>query len=614
MIIVLGKGKSRSGKGKGVKDYYLYGTNDDRDKKDARIVLKGNLNTLEKTIAVAYQMGYAETYRNIVLSFSEDHIKQETLESIVENFKKQYMAGYNEDEYIFYAEAHLPKIKTKQDSNTNEVIYRKPHIHITVPIYSPKLEKALSLGNHGQRLQELETWKSVTEKKYGLMAAQNSPLKKDVTQVYDTKLQSRKGIIELCNKAIEDNIQDNILDKHSLKMILLNNVEGIESIKESTGKAKTPYFALKMKNSDKVIRLKGALYSSNHLEFMQAREDLLNKQLDSTYYEVGTPRKIPTTLQNQLDTYYKRRCEYVSKREGTARTKLDNIQSKLDSVLSNNNLPTVKKQEDKDLVSVVQSMIQDIKQDVDIKNTNEHYKEYKKTLHPQYMFNLLGVDKERYKVHKVKDEYRIRCGKRNLNIHDFLTKEMHLAWTESKEIMDAAYQQQVLIQSKKSEKITNSFTCYQEKILYSRYKSKIEHALDSYHVKVEGDTVYISSKSKSIDITDSGDTIIAHGNNIKEQVKLMLDIAIAKEWDLLAMEISGDDEFIEEAMQQIEMRQEKSTSMMQDLNKISVNMKLLKENLGIQANHKQTNVDIEYTKTDKSIPNQKTAYKSKGYR
>lgn len=352
MIIALGKGASRSGSGGGVGNYYLYGTNGDRDTKDSRIVLHGNLDTLVKTIDLAHQMNYKETYRNIVLSFSEDYVHGETLEHIVEDFKKQYMAGYDEEEYVFYAEAHLPKIKIKKDANTGETIHRKPHIHITVPTYSPKLDKALSLGNHRQRLKELDTWKSVTEKKYGLKPAQNSPLKRDMTQIYDTKLLGRKEFIELCNQVIEDNLKDKILDKYTLKMTLLEKIEGIEDIKESTSKTKTPYFAIKMKNSDKPMRLKGDLFSSNHLVFKEAREQLLKKKIGDTYCEVGKPRNIPTALQNTLDTYYEKRIEYVQKREAAARAKLNAVQSEFE-MIDLNGLPTVQKEDCRPLIGSV---------------------------------------------------------------------------------------------------------------------------------------------------------------------------------------------------------------------------------------------------------------------
>lgn len=594
MIIILGKGASRSGSGQGVRDYYLHGTNGDRNKKDKRVVLSGDLNTLSHTIDLAHQMNYKETYRNIVLSFNEDYIKHETLLSIVNDFKRQYLAGYDEEEYVFYAEAHLPKLKIKKDPVTGKITHRKPHIHMTIPIYSPKLDKALSLGNHRQRLKELETWKTVIEKKYGLKPAQNASIKTDITQLHDTKLQRRQMILDICRQVITENLYKKILDRHSLKMVLLDNVKDIEDIRESTHKAKTAYFSIKFKDIDKPIRIKGDLFSVDHLKFREARETLLNQRLDSKYYEAALPRVVPITLQNRLDSYYNNRCAYISTREVKARTReknavYDNTQ---ETKLCVNDAPLVSSQKSRPLTSVIQTMIQDIQDDIDTKNINEHYKKYKKTLTPQYVFTLLRINKDKYAVSMTNNEYRITCGKRHLNIHDFLTKEMNLSWHEAKKMMDKAYQQQSLIESQKMIKRNNVFVCYQDKIFYSVYKVKLEHDLQNYYVKVVNDIVYITSKTQDIDIVDYGDVIEAKGKNIKEQVKLMLDIATAKGWDLSQIEVNGSQEFKEESFKQIEARL-KEDGVLENLDKLHNAIKVLNKKLGFQANSKQTNDGAE---------------------
>jgi len=543
MIVVLGKGKSRSGGGKGIGDYYLYGTDGDRDKKDNRIVLSGNLDTLTKTIDVAHQMGYRETYRNIVLSFSEDYIEKEIMDNIVQDFKKQYMSGYSEEEneYVFYAEAHTPKFKIQKDEKTGGLIHRKPHIHITIPSYSPKLEKSLSLGNHGQRLKELKLWKKITEKKYGLHVVENSPIKKDITQARDTKLTSRKQVIEKFNEVIKDNIESKILDSHRLKMCLLENIKDIEYIKESTSKAKSPYFSIKLKNQEKSIRLKGDLFSFNHLIFSEARKRLIDKEIDNKYYEVGNPRKVPTTLQEQLDFYYKKRFDYVEKREFKVRKKFDVVENRIErvsnkfsaiekarilksTVKTNLNtkvdiknarnikdirkisslsivhekfgtLPKIKISNKIVLENELQSTIKELQNDIAIKNTTNRYRDYKKLLNPKLLFSTLKINKVKYSIFKLKNtknigEYRIKCGKRNLNINDFLTKEMHLSWQEAKELMDKAYQKQLDfdIKSKKFDTTTN-YISYQNKIFFEVYAYKLEHSLKGFYITKKSNDV-----------------------------------------------------------------------------------------------------------------------------
>ncbi|EJW2637246.1 relaxase, partial [Salmonella enterica subsp. enterica serovar Braenderup] len=67
------------------------------------------------------------------LSFAENEISEETLKNVTSDFRKMLMNAYHADEYSFYAEAHLPKIKNIVDNKTGELVERKPHIHIVIP-------------------------------------------------------------------------------------------------------------------------------------------------------------------------------------------------------------------------------------------------------------------------------------------------------------------------------------------------------------------------------------------------------------------------------------------------------------------------------------------------
>ena len=145
----------------GAKDYLENGTNGDRDIKDKRVSLYGDLNILDKVTKYAKDVKkYNETYRNIVLTFAEDELDTNTLEKIANDFIKSYTAGYKDDEFVAYAEAHLPK--QKLNSRGEE---RKPHIHISIATYSPKLDHQLALSNHKNRLKEIEKIKQIIEAK-----------------------------------------------------------------------------------------------------------------------------------------------------------------------------------------------------------------------------------------------------------------------------------------------------------------------------------------------------------------------------------------------------------------------------------------------------------------
>lgn len=85
----------------------------------------------------------------------------------------------------------------------------------------------------------------------------------------------------------------------------------------------------------------------------------------------------------------------------------------------------------------------------------------------------------------------------------------------------------------------------------------IQDSLEGYYIKVDDtgltDKTTFINKSKGIEIEDCGDEILSFSdfNSLQEEVSLMLDIAVAKGWNLLDLQIDGDDEFITEAKKQI---------------------------------------------------------------
>ena len=138
MIVEVGGGNSGIAEylEKGMKQGRLF----ERDELDQRIVLDGDLELTHKIINSIEDNGQ-ERYLHITLSFREDDISNDLLQSVTAEYKSLLMSAYNDDEYNFYAEAHLPKIQSIEDSKTGKMIERKPHIHIVIP------ERNLLTGN-----------------------------------------------------------------------------------------------------------------------------------------------------------------------------------------------------------------------------------------------------------------------------------------------------------------------------------------------------------------------------------------------------------------------------------------------------------------------------------
>ncbi|KLB61692.1 hypothetical protein XEUV490_23390, partial [Xanthomonas euvesicatoria] len=69
----------------------------------------------------------------MTLAFREDNVSPETLQAVTDEFRAFAFSAYGADEFNFYAEAQLPRIKSYTDKATGERVVRKPHIHIVIP-------------------------------------------------------------------------------------------------------------------------------------------------------------------------------------------------------------------------------------------------------------------------------------------------------------------------------------------------------------------------------------------------------------------------------------------------------------------------------------------------
>ena len=108
---------------------------------------------------------------------------------------------------------------------------------------------------------------------------------------------------------------------------------------------------------------------------------------------------------------------------------------------------------------------------------------------------------------------------------------------------------------KSNKNIQNSFKylSYQQKLFIEHYDYLIKDKLEGYYVKKENNQVVVSNFTKNIKIVDAGNEIVSLRNstNLEEQVKIMIDIALAKDWKLENIEAIGDDSFIYEVNRQI---------------------------------------------------------------
>jgi len=411
MLVIFDK-KPRKG---GVKEYLQQGTRGDRNTKDKRVALVGDLNIAEKAYKLAQQKGYKETYRNIVLSFEEDNLPIDQLQRIAEDFIKLYMRGYRQDEYVAYAEAHLPKRKL---NSKGEI--RKPHIHIVIPTFSPKLRHRLDLGDHARRLREIELIKELIETKYNLQSLTNKrviqPNKSEILEIEKYKTRTEQ------KRAIENYIYANIQHYRTLDDLIEDLAKKLKAQINRSKNAKTPYISIKLPNANRAIRLKGELFGQN---FLQAKKAIIegNRKVKLP----TAPRRSLQEVAKELRAVQIRRIERIVKRIKYAR---------------------------------------------------------KKAKHRTYAQEA----KER--------------------IQNYLS----YAERELKKI----YLTEIPLPTKKG-------------FFVRKYENT-------------GYTIVVNKK-RDIKIIDKGNKIVAQGKNLEEQAKIMIEMALAKGWDLAKVRVNGSEEF-----------------------------------------------------------------------
>ncbi|WP_072281332.1 hypothetical protein [Rappaport israeli] len=128
----------KGGKG-GIVDYLEKGRKSDRelsrDELDQRVPLSGEIQQLSGVLGCFNPQDSAQKYLHITLSFKEAFVEEEDLQAIDREFREFIFSACAEDEFYYYSEAHLPKIKYELDKKGIEH-QRFPHIHVVIPEYN----------------------------------------------------------------------------------------------------------------------------------------------------------------------------------------------------------------------------------------------------------------------------------------------------------------------------------------------------------------------------------------------------------------------------------------------------------------------------------------------
>lgn len=295
MIVEFGGGNDR------IAEYLVTGIKSGRsftrDELDHRAILSGDLSLTDKIIHSIPDKGQ-ERYLHITLSFAEDDISLETLQAITSDYENLFMTAYDEEEYSFYAEAHLPKIKNIVDNRTGELKQRKPHVHIVIPRVNLLSGKSLNpRGDLTKRStqEQLDAIQEHINLKYELISPKERPRDSD---------NHRANIISRIKgdffKEKQSGMKQDILEKMENNKI--NNVRDFMELLKSYGEVKirnegknNEYFAVKFKDDKKFTNLKNLVFSKAYIEnrtlpaYKPKPDEIeknLNKWLTRTSHEI----------------------------------------------------------------------------------------------------------------------------------------------------------------------------------------------------------------------------------------------------------------------------------------------------------------------------------------
>ncbi|MBR5941283.1 MAG: hypothetical protein IKZ88_08490 [Neisseriaceae bacterium] len=146
-----------------------------RDELDKRVILSGEIRYLDEVLNQFPKDDESQHYIHITLSFKERKIDEETLRAIDKEFRQfVFAATGRDDEFYYYSEAHLPKIKRLKDMNGDDY-ERFPHIHIVIPQYNLYTGKRDDpIGLHNPIIPYIDAFQEYINAKYNLASPKDN--------------------------------------------------------------------------------------------------------------------------------------------------------------------------------------------------------------------------------------------------------------------------------------------------------------------------------------------------------------------------------------------------------------------------------------------------------
>jgi hypothetical protein len=449
-----------------------------RDELDERIPLKGDIDLLDEIINTISSQ--RKKYTHITISFKEDDVTPAMMRKAVDYYEKHIFRAFRSDEYYLYAEAHMPK-RNSLLTESGDLKYNKPHIHIVVPNVNLKTGK--SLNPWGGIYMHHERFHNAIQEGVSMITGSVSPS------------QSRRPNFDMRSTIYEKDKDDvfagnNVTLKQSiLDKIINDGVSSIEALREvllTFGESKTvnrgknnEYEAVKPVGEQKFTHLRHFVFSKDFLKLTGTqKKQFLCSEEDERFLSLGDPQSVPEEIEKNLIEWHhlrSKQIKYIDKNVPTAYKMLEKNEKieflknleleyyrKLDALprAEPDLPPLVELKETRRLRILVQpepssrtgrrndTLIAQLVRDETALNSKDALKakEFVKIWNDEIDIAFMladlsfsrGLVRKKYKIsgdelpHEPPIEgQRIRCGKHNLRVVDFLTRQMRMSFPEA---------------------------------------------------------------------------------------------------------------------------------------------------------------------------------------
>jgi hypothetical protein len=289
----------------GIKAYLEQGQKQDReferDEMDERVILAGDL---ELTNEIIQSMGTdAERYVNVTLSFKEDEVSRAVLAEIVREFEAFAFAAYRPDEYNFYAEAHVPRLKSYADRRSGELVERKVHLHVVIPEVNLLTGRRLEpFGKVDRHHRFLEAFQEHINAKFGLASPKDNR-RVQFTDASEMIRRYKGDVFAPMNRELKAEILRALLSRDIVRY------EDFRVMLAEFGDTRTrnagregEYENVKPAGAPKGVNLKEFVFSREFIELdADGKREALGRNVRAEFVETGVPRPTP---QHYLDALF----------------------------------------------------------------------------------------------------------------------------------------------------------------------------------------------------------------------------------------------------------------------------------------------------------------------